>query len=107
MPIKFLAVSILAMGFALPAAADDYVLTIKDHKFEPAQLELAAGVAHTILVKNLDATPEEFESEDLDIEKVIAGGQEASLTVGPLDAGTYDFFGEFHEDTAKGQVVAK
>jgi plastocyanin len=101
------AATLAAVGFALPALADDVVLTLKDHKFDPAKLELPAGAEHKILVKNLDGTPEEFESESLDIEKVIAGGQEASFTVGPLDPGSYEFYGEFHEDTAQGQIVVK
>lgn len=98
---------LFAIGLAAPALGADYVLTIKDHKFEPAQLEVSAGAEHTILVKNLDDSAEEFESEALDVEKVIPGGQEATVTVGPLDAGSYDFVGEFHEDTAKGQLLVK
>ena|SRR5262245_5550185 len=89
------------------AAQDAYVLTIKDHKFEPAQLEIPAGQEVTITVKNADGTPEEFESETLDVEEVIGGGQEASFKIGPLEAGTYEFVGEFNEDTAKGVVVVK
>lgn len=106
-PLALAAATLVALGFALPALADDAVLTIKDHKFDPAKLELPAGAEHKILVKNLDGTPEEFESESLDIEKVIAGGQEASFTIGPLDPGSYEFYGEFHEDTAQGQIVVK
>ena len=106
-PFAFAAATLAALGLVLPALADDVVLTLKDHKFDPAKLELAAGAEHNILIKNLDGTPEEFESESLDIEKVIAGGQEASFTVGPLDPGSYEFYGEFHEDTAQGQIVVK
>ena len=47
------------------------------------------------------------ESDDVDVEKVIAGGQSATITLGPLDAGRYEFHGEYHEDTAKGALVAK
>jgi plastocyanin len=96
---------LLAAGTA--AAQDAYVLTLKDHKFEPAQLEIPAGQEVTITVKNTDGTPEEFESETLDVEEVIGGGQEASFKIGPLEAGTYEFVGEFNEDTAKGVVVVK
>ena len=38
---------------------------------------------------------------------MIGGGQEASFKIGPLEAGTYEFVGEFNEDTAKGVVVVK
>ena len=58
-------------------------------------------------VKNLDATPEEFESKSLRIEKVIPGNSEATFTLRPLKAGRYKFVGEFHEDAAKGEVIAE
>lgn len=88
-------------------AAGSYTLTIKDHRFEPAELTVPAGKPFKILVKNLDSTPEEFESKALKREKVIAGGKEGVVNIGPLKPGTYEFVGEFHEDTAKGRIVAK
>jgi hypothetical protein len=56
---------------------------------------------------NSDDTPEEFESNSLKVEKVIPGGSKATVRIGPLKPGRYDFFGEFHEDTAKGVVIAE
>ncbi len=82
-------------------------LTIKDHKFEPAELKIPANKAVILTVKNLDATPEEFESKSLKIEKVIAGGSEATLNIRPLGIGTYKFVGEFNEKTAQGQIVVE
>lgn len=94
---------------AAPALAEtkSFDLTIKDHTFEPATLDIPAGEKIKLVVKNLDATPEEFESHDLKREKVIAGGAQAVILVGPLKAGEYKFFGEYHEDTAKGTLIAK
>jgi plastocyanin len=94
-------------GAASHAQADDIALTIKDHRFEPTEIEVPAGQQVTVSVTNQDATPEEFESDDFDAEKVIAGGQNAVIRIGPLDAGRYEFHGEYHEDTAKGVIVAK
>jgi len=59
------------------------------------------------LVKNNDADVEEFDSTDLSREKVIAGNSQGTVMVGPLKAGTYKFRGEYHEETAKGQIIAK
>jgi plastocyanin len=89
------------------AHADDLAVTIKDHKFEPAELHVPAGKQVTLRVTNQDPTPEEFESDDFDAEKVIPGGQSAVIRVGPLDAGRYEFYGEYHEDSAKGALVAE
>jgi plastocyanin len=89
------------------AAGDAYTISIKDHRFEPAQLEVPAGKKLKLLVKNLDATPEEFESHDLKREKIISGKGQATIVIGPLKPGTYKFVGEYHESTAQGQIVAK
>ncbi len=100
-----LAAGLYATG---PAAADEsYTLTIKDHRFEPAQLQVPAGKKLKLKVKNLDATPEEFESHDLKREKVIPGKSQALIPIGPLKPGTYRFVGEFNEKTAHGEIVAK
>ena len=106
--MRLLLVALLASLAALSQArAEDFSLSIKDHRFQPAELAVPSGKAFTLSVANQDATAEEFEGDDLDIEKVIAGGQSATINVGPLDPGRYEFYGEYHEDTAKGALVAK
>ena len=107
-----LALTLIALGAGVSAvnvlAADDsFTLTIKDHRFDPVQQDVPAGKKLKLIVKNLDATPEEFESHDLKREKVIAGKGQALITIGPLKPGTYKFRGEYHESTAQGQIVAK
>jgi plastocyanin len=101
-----------ALTFALLAqnaafAADSYTLTLKDHRFDPAELAVPAGQKFRLVVKNEDGTPEEFESKSLRREKIVKGKSEISLNLGPLDPGTYEFFGEFHEATAKGRLLVK
>ena len=106
--MRLLLAALLALsGPISQALAQDFSLTIKDHKFDPAELQVPAGKEFTLKVMNSDVTAEEFESDDVDVEKVIAGGQSATITLGPLDAGRYEFYGEYHEDTAKGALVAK
>jgi plastocyanin len=106
--MRLLLIALLALlGMASQGLAEEFSLTIKDHRFEPAELQVPAGQAFTLNVTNQDASPEEFESDDLDIEKVIPGGQSAVIKVEPLDAGQYEFYGEYHEDSAKGVIVVK
>jgi plastocyanin len=106
--MRLLLAALLALSGPISQAfAQDFSLTIKDHKFDPAEMQVPAGKEFTLTVTNSDATAEEFESDDVDVEKVIAGGQSATITLGPLDAGRYEFYGEYHEDTAKGALVAK
>lgn len=104
-----LALAVLAiLVWAGPAeATETYTLAIKEHRFEPTDLEIPANTKVKLIVKNLDPTPEEFESYELNREKVIGGGRSATIYVGPLAPGVYPFFGEFHMDTAQGRLIAK
>jgi len=101
------------MGLALPeiAAAEEaheVRITIRNHRFEPAKIEVPAGREIKLIVTNADDTPEELESVGLRIERVIQGGKTAEFTVRSLRKNrTYKFFGEFHEETAKGELVVK
>ena len=99
-------VGLLPAGAAV-AWADDYVLTIKDHRFTPAEIKVPANERVTITVINEDATPEEFESNSMKIEKVIAGKSKGVVRIGPLKPGRYPFIGEYNEATAKGVVIAE
>jgi hypothetical protein len=89
------------------AADGEYALTIHDHRFQPAELVIPAGKKIKLLVENRDTTPEEFESHDLNREKIIAGKSTATIYVGPLTPGRYRFFGEYNEKTAQGVIVAQ
>ena len=89
------------------ARADDLTLTIKDHKFTPAEIKVPANQRVELTVINDDATPEEFDSKALKVEKVIAGKSKGIVRIGPLKAGRYPFIGEYHEATAKGVVIAE
>ena len=78
-----------------------------NHRFEPDRIQVPAGAKFQLKVKNTDDTADEFESVDLNREKLVAPGQTITVFLGPLDPGTYKFFGDFHQDTAQGVLVAK
>ena len=100
---------IALMSFAAAAQALEYEakLAIHDHKFDPVTLTVPANTKIKLLVENQDATPEEFESSDLYREKVVIGKGTITVLLGPLDAGKYHFFGDFHQETAQGDLVVK
>lgn len=100
-----LALSLFSLGAF--AADTEFALVIKDHRFEPAELKVPAGQKIKLIVHNQDSTPEEFESHELNREKVISGGAKATIFVGPLKPGRYPFFGEFNEKTARGALIAE
>ena len=89
------------------AAKPVFELVIRDHLFYPSELIVPAGHKVKLLISNEDATPEEFESYELNREKVILGGRKTVIFIGPLKAGEYPFFGEFNMATAQGKVIAK
>jgi heme/copper-type cytochrome/quinol oxidase subunit 2 len=105
--------AVVLLAWAVPlvprgAAAEDAVslsLTIKDGKFEPAELHAPAGRALEIHVTNLNAIPSEFESSDLHIEKIVPPGKEAVVRARPQQPGRYNFFDDFHRETQGVLVV--
>ena len=109
--IGFLAlVALAAAAFLNPriATADDTVtlsLTLKDHKFDPAEVHAPAGVPIEFHVKNLNGIVSEFESSDLHIEKIVPNGSEAVVHVRPQQPGRYNFFDDFHHETQGFLVV--
>ena len=108
--MKTFASAIALFAFAAPAFAAElptYNLTAKNGRFEPELIEIPAGKKIQLIVKNEGPGAEEFESTELNREKVIAPGKSITLYLGPLKEGTYTYFGDFHPDTAKGKVVVK
>jgi plastocyanin len=103
------ALAALLCAPSTPYAADEVeaTISIKGHKFEPAEVKVPAGKAIKLTVKNLDASAEEFESKTLKVEKVIAGKGTAVIRLKPLAKGSYKFFGEYHEKTAQGVLIAE
>jgi hypothetical protein len=113
---KFPSVSLaLALGATLSfaslavhaAAPKEFTLTLRDHKFVPAQLVVPANTKFKLVVVNTDPTPEEFESHELNREKIVTGKGRITIFLGPLKPGSYPFFGEFHMATAKGTLIAR
>lgn len=100
-------VFVLAASVALAADHPVFELVIKNNQFEPARLVIPADTKVKLLVHNQDPTPEEFESYELNREKVIVGNTSATIFVGPLNPGEYPFFGEFNPDTAQGVLVVE
>jgi plastocyanin len=92
---------------AVAADPPEYTLTISNHHFAPAELAIPANTKVKLNVVNKDATAEEFESHELNREKVVAGNASITVYVGPLKAGRYAYFGDFHQDTAQGVLIVR
>jgi plastocyanin len=98
----------LLLGAGMASAQETEVrLVIRDHKFTPAELTVPARKKIKLVIENQDATAEEFESYELNREKVVPPKGKVTVFVGPLEPGRYPFFGDFHKETAKGVLIAQ
>ncbi len=115
MPLKFtnkplISAVLLSLGLGVhPIFADTsvYEIRIKEHLFLPSKIVIPAGKKVKLLILNEDSTPEEFESYELNREKVIMGESRGVIFIGPLKQGSYPFFGEFNPLTAQGTIEVK
>ena len=51
----------------------DFSIKIRNHAFSPAELMVPAGEKFRLVIINEDPTPEEFESYDLNRERIVNG----------------------------------
>jgi plastocyanin len=100
-----LAAMVVGPHAAKAADAVTLSLTLKDHKFDPAELHAPPGTPIDIKVKNAGDIVFEFESSDLHFEKIVPVGSEATVHVRPQQPGRYNFFDDFHHDTQGYLVV--
>jgi hypothetical protein len=89
------------------AAVTEYHIQLKDHLFFPSQITIPADQKVKLVIDNQDNTPEEFDSFSLNREKVIFANHQASIFIGPLKPGEYEFFGEYSPNTARGTVIVE
>jgi len=89
------------------AAVTEYHVQLKDHLFFPSLISIPANQKVKLIIDNQDNTPEEFDSFSLNREKVIFGNRKATIFIGPLKPGEYDFFGEYNPNTARGTVLVE
>ena len=98
---------VLLLSAGALAADREVSLVIRNHRFEPAEVRVPANLKIKLIVENQDTSAEEFESHELNREKIVPAKGKATIYIGPLAAGRYPFFGEYHEKTAQGVVIAE
>ena len=95
------------LTFQTFAETQVFYLTLENHVFTPSSLEIPANKKVKVIIHNKDKVPEEFDSFELNREKVIFPGKKAVIYVGPLPAGEYKYFGEYHPNSARGRIIVK
>lgn len=110
MRVKFIPYSLLVFllcSLRCFAVDHSYQLVIENHVFIPSVIEIPANKKVKLIIHNKDALAEEFDSFDLNREKVIFAGKKSTLYIGPLAAGEFHFFGEYHPVSAQGKIIVK
>src|SRR5512144_1784155 len=99
--LRFLAATLLFGAASAGLAADppSFAIVARDGGFDPPTLEVPAGQRIRLEVRNESAAAIEFESKELRQEKVIKAKGSATMTIGPLKAGTYRYVDEYREAT--------
>ena len=82
-------------------------VTLKNHRFTPAEIHVKANQPSLITLSNQDEAAEEFDSASLKVEKVVPGHETGNVRLRPLAPGRYPFMGEYHAETAQGVVIAE
>ena len=95
-PRLLLAALLLALAVTVRAEERSVALAVAEHGFAPPEIEAAAGERLRLEVTNQTAAAIEFESFELNRERVIQPGQTAAVYVSGLDPGRYEFFDDFH-----------
>jgi len=79
---------------------------VREAGFTPAEVEAPAGARVRIEVTNQSGAAIEFESFELNRERVVQPGQTAAVYVSGLSPGRYEFFDDFHQER-RGALVVK
>ncbi|WP_349254877.1 cupredoxin domain-containing protein [Thalassotalea castellviae] len=95
------------LPFTLLAKTKEFYLTIENHIFSPSELTIPANSKVKLIIYNKDNVSEEFDSFDLNREKVLFPGRKTTIFVGPLSPGRYEYFGEYHPNIARGVILVE
>lgn len=103
--IRFVVAALTLMSFLTIAKRPEFQIELKNHLFFPSEIEIPENTKVKLIIYNRDQTPEEFDSFDLNREKVIFPEKKSVIFIGPLPHGRYEFFGEFNPNSAKGAIL--
>lgn len=100
---------LIALAPVTAARADDpvFVIEFKDGVITPPVVEVPANTRFKLEIHNRGSGAAEFESAQLQREKVVAAGASSFVVIRRLDPGEYSFFDEYHPEMKPGRLVAK
>lgn len=108
--IAALATTFLGMPVLVGSSKADQTppeLRFANGRFEPAALTIQAGEPIKLTVTNQGDSAIEFESFELNRERVVQPGQTITVKLPKLDPGQYHFFDDLHHEVAQGTITAR
>jgi hypothetical protein len=108
-PFAALLFALLAVA-AAPSQAEDmptFKIEMKDGVISPLRIEVPANKPFKLEIHNIGKTPTEFESIELNREKVLAPQSQSFIVFRKLSPGEYTFFDDFHPEAPKALLVAR
>jgi hypothetical protein len=93
------------LSYKALAQRQEFNITLNEHLFYPAKITIPANTKIKLIIDNQDDSVEEFDSFSLNREKVLFPQQKSIIYIGPLSPGRYDFFGEYHPNSARGVII--
>ncbi len=97
----------LFVSYNSHANTKEFYLTLENHVFTPSELKIPANTKIKLVISNKDKVAEEFDSFDLNREKVLFPQRKSTIFIGPLKPGNYEYFGEFHPNSARGVIIVE
>ena len=82
-------------------------LKFQNGQFEPAAINVNAGAPVQLTVVNQSESAIEFESFELNRERVVPPGGSIVVRLPKLDPGQYHFFDDFHHEVTQGTITAQ
>ena len=103
---RLLLTALLFLAATVRAEERSVALAVAEHGFAPPEIEAAAGERLRLEVTNQTVAAIEFESFELNRERVVPPGRTVAVYVSGLSPGRYEFFDDFHQER-RGALVVK
>ena len=89
------------------AKTREFHLVLENHVFTPSELKIPTEEKVKLVINNKDKVAEEFDSFDLNREKVLFPHKKTTIFIGPLPPGQYEYFGEYNPNSARGIITVE
>lgn len=95
---------LLFVPFFVHSKTPEIQITLKDNLFQPSIIYIPKHTKVKLIIENKDNKAEEFDSFDLNREKVLFPGKKSVIYLSPLEPGDYHYFGEYNPNTSQGII---